>query len=92
MENPYLTKEYLMIEAEESIHRLKLAFKGNYNPEEIMDAITKIQFIKMDLLHTPSVCGHDGYRGMPHEMPHGLEELKLITLKHIADEPDSLIG
>lgn len=46
MENPYLSREYLMIEAEESIHRLKLAF---------------------------------------------IEELKLITFKHIADEPDNFI-
>lgn len=85
--NSYDNLEYLMIEAEENIHRLKLAFKENSNPEEIVDAITKIQFIKMDLLHTPSICGHDGFRGFPN----GIEELKLITLKHITDEPDRLI-
>lgn len=87
MENPYLTKEYLMIEAEDSIHNLKMAFKENNNIDEIREAIVKIQFIKMDLLHTPSVCGHDGFSGMPE----GIEELRLATLKRIANEPDSLI-
>lgn len=87
MENEYMSKEYLMIEAEYNIHNLKLAFKENNNLEEILGAITQVQRIKMDLLHTPSACGVDGQRAMLD----GLEELKLSTLEQINNEPDTLI-
>lgn len=88
MENPYLTRKYLMIEAEYNIHNLKLAFKENNSLEEIRDAIVKIQFIKMNLLHTPTICGRDGDRGLPDG---GLDELERITIEQIKNEPDSLI-
>lgn len=76
-----------MIEAEENIHNLKLAFKHNQNEEEIVKAIYNVQRIKMDLEHTPSICGPDGMRGITTT----LEDLKKETLKEINLEPDSLI-
>ena len=88
MINPYETKEYMMIEAELNVHNLKLALKENNNTQEILEAIYKIQHIKMDLLHTPSVCGVDGMRGITND----LDELKLMTIKQISNEPDSLIS
>lgn len=76
-----------MIEAEENIHNLKLAFKHNQNEEEIVKAIFRIQRIKMDLEHTPSICGPDGMRGITTT----LEDLKRETIEQIGREPDSLI-
>mgnify|MGYP000853084923 CR=1 FL=1 len=87
MINPYETKEYLMIEAELAVHQLKLALKNNNNLDELEKAIYKIQHIKMDLLHTPAVCGVEGMRGITN----GLDELKLMTIKQISNEPDSLL-
>ena len=89
MENPYFSREYLMIEADKSIHELKLAFIKNRDPEEISAAIIKIKYIKMNLLHTPAACGHEGNRGIPDG---NLDELKRITIEQINNEPDSLIS
>ena len=87
MYNPYETPEYLKIELAKSIHDLKLAVKDSDDMDGLNSALFKVQHIKMDLRHTPALCGPDGHEGFTDS----LEAHRQRAVEYINKADDSII-